>query len=600
MEPSIEEVRAKLASPSVDERVAGALACYDGPPDEMHGPLAELLATEENVKVRATLLKAIAYVGRHEGVPLIVAYLDDPDNRVRANAVEALGIYQDPNLIRHFKRMFNDPHNRVRGNAMLALAPFAEKEFQTSLRKMTNSTLPSTCLTALYVLSKLEDAWAVSLLGRMALRPDNPVRTQTFKVLDSLVRREVPGAFPALYTARRSAVVRVDPDTLTMVQPPKVTMKNLRRLLSDPAPRTRIFAIQEAAQRMASREVLQELCARLPDEGDDHVLATLVKWVGLIAEQAGLDIVEPFLDHPDGRVRANAFEGLAHVASQRAYRLAMTHADDAVPRVRAMAARIIARHDPHAACGILKRLILSDCEHDMAAALHAIDVLEGAQAVELLEHALMRGGESTRTKVLNVLKLIERRVAVARRLRERFEKGSFTRYEEAYIKEQVGRLDSSDDAVRLDALNRLRFCRSTKAWDTIEELAANDRSIKVRELASRFVAACNVERRRRVHYYSFGLRVKQLWELGMIWHDTLLELCDQVARLDGSLAADTDGLPLEQVLLERRDTLILLGERGWACLKRGSLKDEILWQLDEVLQALGDEEAATVPTGEVS
>ena len=589
MQQSVDEVVNLLRDESAEKRLQGALACYSSPPIEMQDPLAKALACEEDVKVRATLLKALAFVGDGAAVPIILEYFDDPDNRVRANAVEALGQYKDPKLIKHFKMMFNDPHNRVRGNAMLALACFAEKEFKNSLRKMTRSTLPSTCLTALYVLSKLEEPWAISLLGRMALRPDNPVRTQTFKVLDMLARKEVPGAFPALYTARRSATVRIDPETLTILQPPKVTSKNMERLLYDKTPRVRIFAIQEAAQRMDAKSVLHAFCKRLPHETNEHVLATLVKWIGVIAADGNLDLLAPYLEHEDGRVRANTLEGLGHVTLQEVYRFAMKSTRDPVARVRAMAAKVIARHDPHEAFGILKSLILSDKEKDTAAALHAIDVLEGGEAVELLEHILLHGGENSRAKVLNVLKLIEDRVPMARRLRERFEEGSFAQYEEKYINSQIMRLDSSDDAVRLDALNRLRFCRSTKAWDTIEELSTADRSVKVRELASRFVEACNVERSRRIHYHSFGLRVKQLYELGMVWNDRLLELCEQLVSLSSELAGDEDDLPLERLLMERRDTLILLGERGWECLKRGQLKDETLWRLDEVLQSLGQE-----------
>ena len=600
MKIPVEEAIKLLGEEDADKRLQGALACYDSPPIEMQDPLVKTLAQEDDVKVRATLLKALARIGDKAAVPVILEYFDDPDNRVRANAVEALGSYRDPQLIKHFKMMFNDPHNRVRGNAMLALAHFAEREFKNSLRKMTRSTLPSTCLTALYVLSKLEEPWAISLLGRMALRPDNPVRTQTFKVLDMLARKEVPGAFPALYTARRSATVRIDPEKLTMLQPPKVTRKNMRKLLEDKTPRVRIYAIQEAAQRMDAREVLDALYERIHEEANEHVLATMVKWIGVIASDSGIELLEPYLSHEDGRVRANTLEGLGHVTSQQVYRLAMTKINDPVPRVRAMAAKVIARHDPHEAFAILKSLILSDKEKDTAAALHAIDVLEGGEAVELLEHILLHGGESSRAKVLNVLKLIEDRVPMARRLRERFEEGSFAVYEDKYINSQIERLDSSDDAVRLDALNRLRFCRSTKAWDTIEELAANDRSVKVRELASRFVEACNVERSRRIHYHSFGLRVKQLYELGMVWNDKLLELCEQLAFLSSELNDDNEEAPLERLLMERRDTLILLGERGWECLKRGQLKDETLWRLDEVLQSLGKEEDERGSAPEVS
>ena len=588
MKLSVDDVIRLLCEESSEKRLEAALACYEDPPPQLQEHLLGALAKEEDVKVRATLLKALAFIGDRDSIPVILEFLDDPDNRVRANAVEALGNFGDASLIKYFKIMFNDPHNRVRGNAMLALAPFAEREFRNSLRKMTRSSLPSTCLTALYVLSKVEEPWAVSMLGQMALRADNPVKSQTFKVLDKLAQKQVPGAFPALYTARRSAMTKVDPDSLTVLQPPKVTKKNIEKLLKDPNPRVRIFAIQEAAQRMLAEEVFDLFCKRLEDERDERVIATLVKWIGVIASDAGLELLWPYLEHEDGRVRANTLEGLTQICSHEVYRRALTLSSDSVPRVRAMVAKVIARYDPHESFKILKELIFSDGERDTAAALHAIDVLEGNEAIELLEHVLLHGGIESKAKVLNVLKLIEKRLPMAKRLRARFEEGRFTQYEEDYIEEQIERLDSSDDSVRLDALNRLRLCRSTKAWDTIEELASDDRSSQVRDLASRFVDACNVERARRVHYHSFGLRVKQLYELGMIWSEKLLDLCERVSSLSSELARDEEEIPLERLLLERRDTLIILGERAWDCFKKGQIKDGILASLDRVLKSLGE------------
>lgn len=588
MTPTVAEVLGMLSDADPSVRVKGALACYESPPPELREPLEGLLDREGDVKVRATLLKALAYVGDVRSSSRILRFLDDPDNRVRANAVEALGLYGEASLIGHFKRMLSDPHNRVRGNAMIALSSFAPERFRESLQRMARSTLPATCLTALYVLSKVDESWAVSLLGQMALRPDNPVPAQTLKTLEFLAGRDVPGAFAALYTARRSATTRIPPERIVVLQPPKVTRRNLARLLEDAAPRVRIFAIQEAAQRMAPEDVVPALLSHVGRETDDHVLATMTKWLGRMAQGRELDVLEPFLVHGDPRVRANTLEGLVGIPSARVCRLAQRLAGDENPRVRAQAARVIARFDPAESFIILRQLILSEDEAEMGAALHALDTLEGAQAVELLEHALLHGGPEVRTRVLNVLSLIEGRVPVARALRQRFESGSFARYEEVYIDELIARLDSIDDEVRLDALRRLRFCRSPKAWDLIEDLAANDRSSTVRELASRFVGACNVERSRRIHYYSLGLRVQQLHGMGLVPHAELEGLCAEVARLDDELAREALGRPLERLVIERRDTVVLLGERAFDVHRRGGLPDPVLGELVAALAGVGE------------
>ncbi|MFW5782015.1 MAG: HEAT repeat domain-containing protein, partial [Candidatus Muiribacteriaceae bacterium] len=52
--------------------------------------LVKMLSPDSHPFVRATLVKAVAFMGKEKHVRDLFPFLDDPDNRVRANTVEAL------------------------------------------------------------------------------------------------------------------------------------------------------------------------------------------------------------------------------------------------------------------------------------------------------------------------------------------------------------------------------------------------------------------------------------------------------------------------------------------------------------------------------
>jgi len=578
-----------LAHSQPEQRLEAALACYDKPDPDLLEPLTAALRREDNVKVRASLVKAVAAVGDATSIDLLLGYLRDPDARVRANAIEALSRYDDPRLVPHFERMVGDPHSRVAGNAIIALAPHDRIKFRDVVQDMARSALPAACLTALYVLSRFEEPWAVSLIGQMATRTDNPVSAQTMKILEQLANWHVPGARANLSTARQALAGDADDENLTVLRPPKVTPRNLDALLGAPSPRVRIFAVQESSQRMPADVVLPRLLARLPDETDPYVLATLTKWVGVVGGKACLDQLEPFLRHADDRVRANTLEGLQGRRAERIRSMAAACVDDPSPRVRAHAARILAQFDGREAFAILRDMVLAESEAGVASALHAVERLDEHQALEILELALLRGGPVVTTRVSTILAGLEDRLPLARRLRSKLESGSFAAQEGGYIREQIYRLASDDDAVRLAALNQLRYCRSPQAWDAIDELARGDRSERVRAVAADLAAQCRVERQRRVQFYSFGLRILQLYQQGQLKIAELYRLCEQVGLVEQALE-DDDELslePIERLVVDRTNTLILLGERGWSVHRDGGLADDVLDAIAARLSALG-------------
>ena len=63
----------------------------------------------------------------------------------------------------------------------------------------------------------------------------------------------------------------------------------------------------------------------------------------------------------------------------------------------------------------------------------------------------------------------------------------------------------------------------------------------------------------------------------------LQDLCEQVAILDRLLEDEVDEEPVDRVVIQRRDSLILLGERGFEVLRAGKLDDSALCAVAEEL-----------------
>jgi HEAT repeat protein len=90
-------------------------------------------------------------------VPFLMQALEDPDPRVRANAVESMGLLRDPKTIRILHPFLKDENHRIRANAIIALYPFTaiRKETQKALDQLYQSSLPMSRYAAIFAIGQL-------------------------------------------------------------------------------------------------------------------------------------------------------------------------------------------------------------------------------------------------------------------------------------------------------------------------------------------------------------------------------------------------------------------------------------------------------------
>lgn len=118
-------------------------------------PLLNLLNSEEDAFVKATLVKAIARVGGVQLIPILARYLKDPDARTRANTVESLEIIADPKIIKFLVPLLQDENSRVKANVVKVLSKFGKSNMIEHLEEMLRSNDDHIRGSAIYAFNKI-------------------------------------------------------------------------------------------------------------------------------------------------------------------------------------------------------------------------------------------------------------------------------------------------------------------------------------------------------------------------------------------------------------------------------------------------------------
>ena len=108
----------------------------------------------------------------------------------------------------------------------------------------------------------------------------------------------------------------------------------------------------------------------LRQEEDVFVISSLVKASGILGERTTISILQPYLGHKDGRVRANAVEGLEAIGDEMGWPLIVPLLNDEDHRVRANAARALIQFDEGEARQLVQSLIDSQKTKERATALY--------------------------------------------------------------------------------------------------------------------------------------------------------------------------------------------------------------------------------------
>jgi len=165
----------------------------ENPVEEEEVPelIAALQTEKEPLKI-AQLIQQISdsQLPENKKLKVFMTYIAHPEDRVRANALEAMIPVLPSAHHDFFLPYLDDKNNRIRGNAIMALATedggFSQYETKIvqSLRSLSEDERPVYRLTALYCIGVLKEPSLISFLKGLSQDPVQKVRDKAKEILD--------------------------------------------------------------------------------------------------------------------------------------------------------------------------------------------------------------------------------------------------------------------------------------------------------------------------------------------------------------------------------------------------------------------------------
>lgn len=181
----------------------------------------ELASFDPGTRLQAVLLLENLEVGEQGKVALLDA-MRDPSKEVRAAVVKALGLMNDPELIKHLIGFFNDPDMRVRANTIEAVASMGDRQVVKFLLPFVEDVNNRVRGNAIVGIRKLGNYNVVPMLQKMLMLRDEGMKATALWAIGEIGDvKLLPFVYPLVgdsnemirYNAVR-AIFRLSPEIL--------------------------------------------------------------------------------------------------------------------------------------------------------------------------------------------------------------------------------------------------------------------------------------------------------------------------------------------------------------------------------------------------
>jgi HEAT repeat protein len=235
---------------------------------------------EQSTRVRATVAAALARIQTPSTFDFLQLLLEDPDARVKANALESLAFHQlgSDQATRIFIPSLRSEVPRIRGNAVLGLFRYRTAQAIESLSQMFKSPDRMMRRAAAYCAGQIQNPETAHWVTTMILTEQTPeVLKAGMTALQRFQRRE--------------------------------SVETYMRMTTHPRIEVRILAMQILGSIGGTAQI-GALNGLYKKEQVPKVRSAIVSALAQLAGQNALGIIPPFLSDGDDRVVANAIQGL--------------------------------------------------------------------------------------------------------------------------------------------------------------------------------------------------------------------------------------------------------------------------------------------------
>ncbi len=178
-----EVLKVLLASSNSENRQRALKALSVGFNMEALPYLVEMLKSEKDPFVIASLVKLVGKYGGAGNIDNLSVFLNHEDPRVRANTIEGLELAGTEKIIAYIVPFINDVDNRIRANAVKALSKFKSDEMLEVLGSMIKSDQLWMRDSAIFALQQVASEPAVDLLCGAVMDSEKNISNNAMQAL---------------------------------------------------------------------------------------------------------------------------------------------------------------------------------------------------------------------------------------------------------------------------------------------------------------------------------------------------------------------------------------------------------------------------------
>lgn len=384
-------LRSLLAAPDRNVRGNAVKAAVSQRVPEARAILHARLPEETDPQVRGLIVMAIAVLGGRDELPFLFNLVQNASPEGRFAAVKALASIDDVGIFPILVYALSDTTGEVSRAAFKRIQRLGKANTVKLFRKMVASSKEWMRESAVSACARFANAEVLGVL-EIALNDDQShIRRLARRALDRLSGEGSSEAAAILDRANR---LSGDIPVAAMASPLEGEQEDPLR---DPNPETRLQTVKELV-RSGDADRLPDLIRRLPEETHPHVLAALLLAVGRLGGGTEVEVLRPFLQSEDDRVRASAVEGLAATEDLDGLKLLVPLVSDPHNRVRANAISALSSLPDFELVEPLRTMVESDDPFMRRSAIYVITTVSSADTAELIEPLLEDPDPDVRAK----------------------------------------------------------------------------------------------------------------------------------------------------------------------------------------------------------
>jgi len=432
--------------------------------------LIELLETEQNEYIIASLLILIGKLGGKENIEIIARYLKSYNRRIRANAVEALSYIEDDSIFKIVAPYLLDKDHRVKANAARIMFRYSKEKTLELLKEMLNEDDKWKKYSAIYVLRNTTSIQGRELLIPLLKDKNFTIRLKAAEAIFE-IEENLKGDFSYLILSQKDE---------KKFRIPEEIIRETVKLLDEDDGNIRIKAarILYYIARSQDRDLIIKVKELIEREKDENCLATYVKLFVKVAKEEAIPIILPLLSHENDRVKANTIEAFTMLRNPCLIANAIPMLNSSSHRVVAAAARYLAGFAPWRVEEFCEGLLRSKKDLKIKSAIYVMGEI---------------GDEETKEKLISMLNEYKDYAEPISRAISRINKRlmRFAGYEKDFnipideekrailLEKEIELLKSSDIEVRSRAVHLVKLLLNEKNYHIVRQaLTSNNKFVR--------------------------------------------------------------------------------------------------------------------------